>query len=654
MQLLPLVKLASLASQATALPADLNELLSSDWSANSHSPTDSVVVNQTLHSLRTLYSNSTTTLGKCEKCKTTLEIGKTIALFKPELISEIFIQWCTENKIASAANCKTYYSRNTVKASRTGTDFTNVLQLMDPWSLDGDYFCYYKLSQCPLPELPEIDMSSWWPAKNETTSMAPTPGNGTFNVLHITDFHIELDYDLGAEGNCTNNGMCCTPHSFNSKSKPSNVTNDDFKFFDSYFDDNEEFQLGDDVTSKVFNGSVWSPAQQWGHYHCDSPELLINSSLKSVIDYQAKNDIEFDFVVFTGDMVDHDELEHTDYSMTVESQEVIVRDMKKYFNDTPVYSVLGNHDTFPYGQIASESSGHQNLYDWNQELMADLWVGAGWIPFEDYTSIKKHYSGFSIETERGLKVIAINSNTYYQKNYYTYWNMTENHDQFGTLKFIVDELLESEAKGQRVWLMAHIPFVDYDALPIQAEMFKQIVTRFSPTTIAGLFFGHTHQDQFNVLYANDNKTIDNALANTWIGQSVTPLSNYNPGWKYYEVDSKTFSVMNSYNFYTKLNETFSDDGAEAVWEFEYSARETYDPRGSWPKTSPLNATFWATVAENIKDDEETAQLYGSLSYRLSPFAPVCSEGDCEDFYCYVTSFNVNEYNDCTVEGLVDY
>jgi predicted phosphodiesterase len=648
-----LFALSPIVALASAIPADLNSLLSNNWPANSHSPDDGVIVAQTLQSLRTLYSNSTT-LDNCQKCKATLEIGKAIALTKPDLVPEIFIQWCTENKLASAKNCKTYYSRNTVKSSRTGTDFTNLLQLMDPWSLDGDYLCYYKMSQCDLPKLPKIDLSNWWPEKSESAKVAPTPGNETFNVLHVSDFHIELDYALGSEGNCTTNSMCCTTHTYNINSKPGSIDNSDLKFFDSYFDEDRQFQLGDDLTSEVYNSSVWVPAQEFGNYKCDSPELLINSSLKSIVDYQEKKNIDFDFVIFTGDMIDHDELEHTDYNMTIESQEHIVRDMKKYFNNTPVYSVLGNHDTFPYGQLASKASGHENLYNWNDELNADLWVGAGWIPFKDYNNIKKHYSGFSIETQRGLKVVAINSNTYYQKNYYSYWNMTEDYDQFGTLKFVVDELLESERNGQRVWLMAHIPFVDYDTLPIQAEIYKQIVTRFSPSTIAGIFFGHTHQDQFTVLYANDNKTINNALMNTWISQSVTPLSNYNPGWRYYEVDTKTFSIMNSYNFYTKLNETFSDDGAEPTWEFEYSARESYDPEGKWPKNAPLNATFWATVAEGIKTQEKTAQLFNDYAYRLSPYVPQCSKGKCDDLYCYVSSFNINDYNNCTKDGLINY
>lgn len=639
--LLPLLAIVS-----ASMPEDLESILNG-WPNNYDHLTPDKIVQEIIETFPNFFTNGRVT-DSCHQCKSIVQIGKNLALVKPDWVPEIFTKICILSGIASEDTCRNYMGRSTVESVSAGTDYTNMLQLIDPWSLDGDYICYFILLQrCPLPELPNIDLSSWWPEKPESSYIAPPPSNETFNVLHISDFHIQLDYELGSEGNCTNLlGMCCTDHSWNKLEKPGHVDNSHLRFFDWYYDDDEQFQLGDDVTREVFNASVWDPAQQFGHYKCDSPELLVNSSLKSIVDYQKENDLALDFVIFTGDIVDHDEFEAISYQDTIDSETTIFRDMKKYFKNTPVYSVLGNHDTFPYGQLASEATGHRNLYEWNDQLAAELWIGNGWLPAEKYGQIKKHYTGYSVETSRGLKVIALNSNAYYKGNLYNYWNMTDGIDQYGSLKFLIDELVESESKGQRVWIIAHIPFI-VDSIPIQAEAYKQIVTRFAPATIAGLFFGHTHQDEFNVLYAHDNKTIDNALMNTWIAQSVTPWINYNPGWRYYEVDSETFSIVNSYNFYTKLNETFNDDGQEPVWERLYSARESYDPEGKWPSNAPLNATFWATVAEDIKDKGDVSQLYAGLSFRESPFVPRCSEGECDDTYCYVTSFTLNDYFKCT-------
>jgi hypothetical protein len=72
-----------------------------------------------------------------------------------------------------------------------------------------------------------------------------------------------------------------------------------------------------------------------------------------------------------------------------------------------------------------------------------------------------------------------------------------------------------------------------------------------------IFFGHTHGDQFSVrhnfmcaspladfgqikiYYANNatNINADTAVTTSWIGPSITPLTNLNSGFRVYEVDS---------------------------------------------------------------------------------------------------------------------
>ena len=87
-----------------------------------------------------------------------------------------------------------------------------MLYLMEPSSYDGQLYCHYQDSKsCPLPKTPKIDMSSYWPAKKPEHEVAPEVGNETYNVLHVSDFHIQLDYQIGSEANCSQY-MCCTGH----------------------------------------------------------------------------------------------------------------------------------------------------------------------------------------------------------------------------------------------------------------------------------------------------------------------------------------------------------------------------------------------------------------------------------------------------------
>ncbi|GME90480.1 unnamed protein product [Ambrosiozyma monospora] len=313
------------------------------------------------------------------------------------------------------------YNRNTVDDGYTGTNFANMLTLMDVTSLDAQYYCYYKESSaCALPKTPDFDISYLWPEKPEKAYVAPEPSNETFNVLHVSDFHIEMDYTVGGEANCTGSTtMCCTPHSVNKYKVPEGYNfedalglNDDeisgLNFYDLQLGDDNQWTKGEFIGA---NKSVWNPAHAFGDYKCDAPEILINSSLHSIADFQAAKNLSFEFSIFTGDLVDHDELKYIGYETTVQAEEVVFRDVKQKLQNIPVYSVMGNHDTFPYGEIASEKSGFSNLFDWNAELMAEMWTDYEWLNAEEAQLVRTHYTGFSVTTKRGLKINLVYSNS---------------------------------------------------------------------------------------------------------------------------------------------------------------------------------------------------------------------------------------------------
>ncbi|CAM9013646.1 unnamed protein product [Wickerhamomyces anomalus] len=661
MKLSILGSLAALASIASAVPVisqetqtQLEASLEQQYAYTNYKPSDQVLIKEFTHQLNqiTLYNGTNST--KCERCLKRLELGKTLALTKPELVAPVFTQWCLDTKFSAAVKCHTTFGRMTTVNDTSGTNFAHLLQLMDPAGYDGQLFCHFQHGKaCKMPKTPEIDMSSYWPAKEPKHEVAPTPGDETYNVLHVSDFHIQTEYKIGSEANCSQY-MCCTDNNFNKNKLPegfnstANFTSEEIanlSYYEAWYD--EELNLVKGAEIDVFaNESIWTPAYTFGHYKCDSPEVLVNNSLKSIAEYQEELGLDFTFSIFTGDLVDHAETEVIDLNKTIKSEELVFRDVKAILKDLPMYAVLGNHDTFPYAQMAQKKSGFGNLFDWNAELMADLWEDYNWINSTQARYAREHYAGFAVTTKDNLKVISLNSNTWYQSNLYSYWNATD-VDSYGQFQFLIDELIESEKNDQRVWIIAHIP-TNAEALPVPSEVYKQIVTRFSPYTIAGIFYGHTHADQFNVLYKSDdisNKDESDAIQNTWISQAITPLTENNPSWRYYSVDKKTHSIMNAYNYYSRLNETFTNNSEEPVWDFEYSSRDAYGI--DWPETSPLNATYWHRVSEKIHQDNDTRQTYINFMRRLSPYTPVCTESDeCDNTYCYVSNFAFEDYQAC--------
>jgi len=113
-----------------------------------------------------------------------------------------------------------------------------------------------------------------------------------------------------------------------------------------------------------------------------------------------------------------------------------------------------------------------------------------------------------------------------------------------------------------------------NSLPNPTMLFYSIVYRFSPSTIAGIFFGHTHEDQLMIYYdyspnatiaSNTSSIICDAtlvdctkpLAGDYIEPFITPLTRNNAGWVLVTIDSSAFSVTNYQTYFANVSEANS-------------------------------------------------------------------------------------------------
>ncbi|KAM9920418.1 hypothetical protein OXX80_012442 [Metschnikowia pulcherrima] len=145
----------------------------------------------------------------------------------------------------------------------------------------------------------------------------------------------------------------------------------------------------------------------------------------------------------------------------------------------------------------------------------------------------------------------------------------------------------------------------------------------------------------------------------WISQAITPLGPANPSWRYYEVEDESFNIINAFNYYSPLNETWVNGAKEPVWQYEYSPRAAYDSKGEWPMEAPLNATFWDKfVLQRLSNSSDLNfhQAYTDYMYRVNPYVPDCKNGssvtaDCyADNYCYNLAFTIDKYDKCVKGG----
>ncbi|KAF9813986.1 hypothetical protein IEO21_05357 [Rhodonia placenta] len=203
------------------------------------------------------------------------------------------------------------------------------------------------------------------------------------------------------------------------------------------------------------------PAPYYGAYYCDAPFPLILAAMQSVPVLTGTEEYGFNFSIYTGDLVSHDPGNQLSKEYTVYS-EVRYRAQNSPYNIGPELT---------------------DQFNWDYDHLAALWEYEGWISSETAQQARTHYSAYSVQRHDGLRIITLNTDMSRRDNYYAYINLSSS-DNSGMLRFVTDELQDAEDAGDR-GERTDTPLI-------------RSVDRFSPHVIAGVFFGHTHEDQLSV------------------------------------------------------------------------------------------------------------------------------------------------------------
>ena len=543
--------------------------------------------------------------SNCTKCQESLAVIKSVALAAPTSVPGLLVSLCQKFQFSSNATCKNNYA-----ATSFGAIWTQVLAFADVTGLDGRYICN-DLSKdfCPAPTVSPLDTTGLFPKPKPANATAPAPSGQRVKVLHLSDFHLDPRYAVGAEANCTG-GLCCR----------TNVH-----------------------ASGLTLPQIELPAPLYGSFLCDTPYYLGLAALQSIGPLTGTSgNSTFGWTIYTGDLVSHDSQNQLSRLYT-EYAEYSIFEMFKEYIGSPVFPVLGNHDSNPEAIDAphSEPDGLGQQFSWNYDHVAGLWQNNGWIDAATAQQARTHYAAYSVKNQYGLRIITLNTDFWYRSNYLNYYNMS-NPDVSGMQAFLIEELQAAEDAGERVWILGHVlsGWEGSNPLPNPTNLFYQIVDRYSPHVIANIFFGHTHEDEFMIYYANNASDISlaNALATGWIGPSVTPLTNLNSGFRMYEVDTGSFDIYDAYTWYSDVS-SFPDLNTSSTgptYQLEYSTREAYNI--DWPSDGPLNATYWHAVTEAMEVNINLISKFNTFEGKSSVKSPNCTNEACAQAkICYMRS-----------------
>ncbi|KAG9328981.1 hypothetical protein JZ751_021841 [Albula glossodonta] len=362
-------------------------------------------------------------------------------------------------------------------------------------------------------------------------------------------------------------------------------------------------------------------AGKFGHYLCDSPWNLINSSIYAMKDILP----DPDFIVWTGDDTPHVPNEQLGVEAVVSIIGNITQIIKQVFPDTKVYSALGNHDYHPKSQLPP---GPNSIYEQTTQLWQD------WLEPESLHTFRA--GGFYTErllNRTGFRVLVLNTNLYYDQN-----NHTKNMDDpAGQFSWADDILTSAASNNEKVYIVGHVPPGFFEKKrhkpwfrPNFNRRYLDLVQRHH-AVIAGQFFGHHHTDTFR-MFKDSKGTPINVM---FLTPGVTPWKTTLPG---VADGANNPGIRDMVTYYLNLTHA---NVVRARWEKEYRLTEAF-------QVPDASAASMHRVLERMATDHCHLQRYydyNSVSYDLSP----CDQACRADHVCSIREVDFDRYEICMKE-----
>nr|AYV99638.1 venom polypeptide [Dolopus genitalis] len=424
-------------------------------------------------------------------------------------------------------------------------------------------------------------------------------------IVQISDIHFDPVYMTGSNAECTK-PMCCS------------------------LDSNDPPHYA-------------KAAGQWSDYrNCDTPMRLVEASLLQIKNQHPK----IDYIYYTGDIVDH-AVWRTSKSENTKSMQIIYGELKRVFGGVPVYSIIGNHESQPLNQFAPNNVPDEVSTKWLYNLLEVEW--SKWITNSSAKETIKIGGYYTVLAQEGFRIIALNNNDCYTFNFWIFHDPSYLKKQ---LQWLHNTLLAAEKAKEHVHILAHVPSGAGSCLNTWSREFRRIIERFHPI-IGGIFNGHTHKDEFSVVYSIEKP--QRAINVAWNGGSITPYSYVNPNYRVYKVERKSYQVTEHDTWIFNLTAANLSPDKNPTWFKEYSFRQAYGINDLSPASLDKLLGTFSTDHELLKKYWEYKVKRGDPSLKMG-----CNQACLIKHLCQAATSQHNDQVRCdqlkvdyqrTLEGL---
>jgi len=306
---------------------------------------------------------------------------------------------------------------------------------------------------------------------------------------------------------------------------------------------------------------------------------------QSFLDDMARRAPRPDFLLFPGDLLCHrfwtlypkltgDVTPQGLLAFIAKTAEYFLTEATRRYPDVPLYLALGNNDSFEGDFRIEPKSPYLSA---TAPLIAKLALknadGRGAF-LETYPQ----YGCYSVPLPGpGDGRLVIVNDIYWARNY-------PRPDVGGpVLEYLKGELEQAARRGEKVWLMTHVPLGDNSKAsaakylkkgkdvykPLLADVWNDalagLLVKYASTIRAG-FAGHVHRDEFRLVYPAAGAT---PAALQRLGPSISPITGNNPGYQIFSYDRGSLELLDMTTHYLDIGES------RPSWALEYEYSRTY-------------------------------------------------------------------------------
>jgi len=351
----------------------------------------------------------------------------------------------------------------------------------------------------------------------------------------------------------------------------------------------------------------------------DTPMPLLTSSLAAE-QTQMPHPL---FVTVSGDLMAHQfdckfktlapKATEADYSVfAAKTVAFVALELKHTFPGTPIYFALGNNDSGCKDYAEDINSAF--LQGDAQSFATDALNPA------NSTAITHEFSqlgDYNIELPAPFehKRLIVLQDIFESKRFTTCDGTPDKTAAAKQIDWLRTQLAAARAKGEHVWIMAHIPpgidaygtftkgasicTTSEPALFLNSSALGDALAEYAATISLGLF-GHTHMDEMKLLHAGSGLGVPIKLV-----PSITPVNGNYPAFTVAKVDPRTATLID-YTVYSASNKT----GISTIWSKEYTYSSTYkQPDFSAPSVSKLMVDFTADKGGSSEASKNYQNFY---------------------------------------------